>query len=120
MVGGMEVEGFSGWGVGLTTSGGEDEGGCEGFGCASGGVGWFDGGGGGEGGFDDGGVGDGVGVWTGVEGLAGVCCELWSEEISSSGSVVGRSSGLSGSVIDFDAPITSPCWSQVNIIVTVA
>ena len=113
MVGGMEVEGFSGWGVGLTTSGGEDEGGCEGFGCASGG-------GGSEGGFDDGGVGDGVGVWTGVEGLAGVCCELWSEEISSSGGVVGRSSVLIGSVIDFDVPITSPCWYRVNVVVTVA
>ena len=102
----------------MTTSGCEDEGGCEGLGCNSGG-GDFDGGGG-EGCFDDGGVGDGVGVWTGVEGLAGVCCELWSEEISSFGGVVGRSLGLIGSVIDFDAPITSPCWSRVNVVVTVA
>ena len=72
---------------------------------------------------DDGGVGDGVGVWTVVEGLAGVCCELWSEEIPTSEGVVGRSSWASvsiGSVIDFDVPITSPCWSRVNVIVTVS
>ena len=62
----------------MTTSGCEDNGGCDGFSCNSGG-GDFDGGGGGEGGWDDGGVGDGVGVWTGVEGLAGVCCEISSE-----------------------------------------
>ena len=93
----------------------EDNGGCDGFGCKSGG--------GGEGGCDDGGVGDGVGVWTGVEGLAGVCCKLWSEEIPASEGVVGRSSWASvliGSVTDFDVPITSPCWSRVNVIVTVA
>ena len=72
---------------------------------------------------DDGGVGDGVGVWTGVEGLAGVLCELWSEEIPASEGVVGRSSWASvliGSVTDFDVPITSPCWSRVNVVVTVA
>ena len=106
----------------MTTSGCEDNGGCDGFGCNSGG-GDFDSGGGGEGGCDDGGVGDGVGVWTGVEGLAEVCCELWSEEIPASEGVVGRSSWASvliGSVTDFDVPITSPCWSRVNVIVTVA
>ena len=94
----------------MTTFGCEDNGGCD----------RFDGGGGGEGGFDDGGVGDGVGVWIGVEGLAGVCCELWSEEISSLDGVVGRSSGLIGSVIEFDAPIMSPCSSRVNVVITVA
>ena len=84
----------------MTTSGCEDAGICEGFGCESGGgggvdVGWeggdggFDiGGDGGDGGFDNAG-GDGVGVWTGVPRSAGVCCELWSEEMSSSGGVVG-------------------------------
>ena len=106
----------------MTTSDCADNGGCDGFGCNSGG-GDFDGGGGGEGGCDDGGVGDGVGVWTGVEGLAGVCCELWSEEIPSSEGVVGRSSWASvliGSVTDCDVPITSPCRSGINVIVMCA
>ena len=53
----------------MTTSDCEDNGGCDGFGYNSGG-GDFDSGGGGEGGCDDGGVGGGVGVCTGVEGLA--------------------------------------------------
>ena len=100
----------------MTTSSCEDNSGCDGFGCNSGG-------GGGEGGCDDGGVGDGVGVWTGVEGLAGVCCELWSKEIPTFEGVVGRSSWASvsiGSVTDFDVSITSPCWSWVNVVVTVA
>ena len=106
----------------MTTSSCEDNGGCDGFGCNSSG-GDFGGGGGGEGGCDDGGVGDGVGVWIGVKGLAGVCCELWSEEIPTSEGVVGRSSWASvsiGSVIDFDVPIMSPCWSRVNVVITVA
>ena len=106
----------------MTTSSCEDNGGCDGFGCNSSG-GDFDGGGGGEGGCDDGGVGDRLGVWIGVEGLGGVCCELWSEEIPASEGVVGRSSCalvMIGSVTDFDVPITSPCWSQVNVVVTVA
>ena len=58
MVGGIEVDGFSGWGVGMTTSGYEDVAGCERSGCESGG-----GGGGGGGG-------DGVGKWSGVMGLS--------------------------------------------------
>ena len=106
----------------MTTSGCEDNGGCDGFGCNSGG-GDFDGGGGDEEGCDDGGVGDGVGVWTGVEGLGKVCYDLWLEEIPASDDVVGRSSWvlvMIGSVIDFDVPITSPCWSRVNVIVIVA
>ena len=106
----------------MTTSGCEDNGGCDGFGSHSGG-GDFDGGGGGDEGCDDGGVGDGVGVWTGVEGLAGVCCELLSEEIPASKGVVGRSSWASvsiGSITDFDVPCMSPCSSRVNVVVTVA
>ena len=103
----------------MTTFGGEDNGGCDGFDCNSGGND-FDGGGGGEGGCDDGGVGDGVGVWTGVKGLAGVWCEIFSEEIPDSEGVEGRSSRSIGSVTDFDVPITSPCSSRVNVVVIVA
>ena len=103
----------------MTTSGCEDNGGCDGFGCNSGG-GDFDGGGGGEGGCDDGGVGDGVGVWTGVKWLTGVCGEILLEEIPASEGVEGRSSWSICSVTDFDVPITSPCSSWVNFVVTVA
>ena len=61
----------------MTTSGCEDAGICEGFGCESGGgggveVGWE----GGDGGFD-------------IGGDKGLCCELWSKELSYSGGVVG-------------------------------
>ena len=61
----MGDEGFSISGGGMSASGCEYNGGCDGFGYNSGG-GDFDGGGGGEGGWDYGGVGDGVGVWTEV------------------------------------------------------
>ena len=54
MVGGIEVDGFSGWGVSMTTSGCEDVVGCERSGCESGG----------------GGGGDGVGEWSGVMSLS--------------------------------------------------
>ena len=91
----------------MTTSGCEDNGGCDGFGCNSGG-GDFDGGGGDEEGCDDGGVGDGVGEWSGFARVTGLCGGLWSEEIPASEGVVGRSSWASvliGSVTDCDAPI---------------
>ena len=39
VVGGMEVDGFSGWGVGMTTSSGEDVCGCDRSGCESSGGG---------------------------------------------------------------------------------
>ena len=64
-----------------------------------------------------------MGVWTGVEGLVGVCCEILLEEIPASEGVEGRSSCASvsiGSVTDLDVPIMSPCSSRVNVIVTVA
>ena len=73
----------------MTTSSCEDAGICEGFGYESRGgggvdVGWE----GGDGGFDIGGDG-GDGGFDNAGGDGGVCCELWSEELSSSGGVVG-------------------------------
>ena len=60
LVCGIEVDGFSGWGGGMTTFSCVDVVGCVGP--------IYDSGGGGGGG-DDGGGGDGVGKWSGVMGL---------------------------------------------------
>ena len=80
----------------MTTFGGEDNGGCDGFDCNSGGND-FDGGGGGEGGCDDGGVGDGVGVWKGVARVASIWSRLSLEEIAALDGDVGGSFCVSGS-----------------------
>ena len=64
-----------------------------------------------------------MGEWLGFKRVTGLRGGLWSEEIPASDGVVGRSSWASvsiGSVTNFDVLITSPCWSQVNVVITVA
>ena len=89
MVGGFEVDGFSGWVVGMVASGCDDVVGWDRFG-------WISGGGGGGGdddgrGGDDGGGGDGIRDWSGVMDLSEVGCKLTLDSGSISGSMVGKS-----------------------------
>ena len=112
VVGGFEVNGYSGWVVGMFASGCDDVVGWDRSGWESGG-----GGGGGDddgGGGDDGGSGDVVGEWSGVMGLSEVGCKLTSDSGSISGGlVVGKSVwgwGLMCSMVDCTWPIMSPSW----------
>ena len=95
----------------MTTSGCEADGG---FGCESGG--------GGGGGDDGGGGGDGVGEWSGVKRVMGLCGRLWSEEIPASDGDVGGSFWASASIFSVTkwmSPITLPPSSiLVNVVVS--